>query len=641
MSLDGSVSGRDASATAQVEAKSVVTEVQPAHVRIAADSSPVGKSISGAYFVNMMEDAEEDVEASSILDGSPHRGSSAEYASTVDAGSHPVRLLRGAWRIPSTVRLDFDFYKVFFLNMINEKYNVSTIQVILCFERLARLIGLKLAKDSARTLAHLQDENKIVHWDKYLSLVKGYESKAMYLGSNRVNPGEKGELVIDQETTLVLTPIERINITIEDSGSSNWASLIALYRVGIIVLSVTSIVLESVPGLKVKPNCDQDPCLGEPEPRPLFGTIEMVTTICFTVDFAIRLALAGFVRSELTDRARIIEMGVGRGKFVIHKTFETRLFAFLFSLSTVIDLVAIMPYYIRIGLSSSKSHGLQVVRIVRLGTILRLMRIRQFRDMQMILPRAFSQSLSALAILILGFMILILFFSVLVYFQESGDWYPAGSVVNGVTTTVGHFYRPTAINEDVLELTPFTSIPAAVWWAIITALTIGYGDMVPASTGGKYIGGLLAIAGVIVLAMPIAVIGSNFTTEYTRFYGIRKQLVQSKDQDIQRKILVRYLQDTGLTNEHITESESGETVVSSAARNALTKKLTELAETYSFVTEIAQEFGKLSENAAEPDPADVAEFVKESLELIEANGNIRILHILVFEIAIELIQPAK
>jgi voltage-gated potassium channel len=56
----------------------------------------------------------------------------------------------------------------------------------------------------------------------------------------------------------------------------------------------------------------------------------------------------------------------------------------------------------------------------------------------------------------------------------------------------------------------FSSIPAATWWAITTVTTVGYGDVVPQTTIGRMIGGLTMIAGLVMLALPVAIIATSF-----------------------------------------------------------------------------------------------------------------------------------
>ena len=57
----------------------------------------------------------------------------------------------------------------------------------------------------------------------------------------------------------------------------------------------------------------------------------------------------------------------------------------------------------------------------------------------------------------------------------------------------------------------YSSIPAAMWWGLITLATVGYGDMVPITPVGKFFGGVIALIGIGVFALPAGIIASGFT----------------------------------------------------------------------------------------------------------------------------------
>ena len=57
----------------------------------------------------------------------------------------------------------------------------------------------------------------------------------------------------------------------------------------------------------------------------------------------------------------------------------------------------------------------------------------------------------------------------------------------------------------------FSSIPETMWWGVVTFSTIGYGDMYPITDMGRILGGVIAILGIGLFALPTGILVSGFT----------------------------------------------------------------------------------------------------------------------------------
>lgn len=158
-----------------------------------------------------------------------------------------------------------------------------------------------------------------------------------------------------------------------------------------------------------------------------------------------------------------------------------------------IDFFAIIPYFVTLGTELAKDRGAQpsvslaLIRVIRLVRVFRIFKLSRHSKGLQILGQTLKASLRELALLIFFLFIGVILFSSAAYFAEVDS-----------------------------PKTSFTSIPEAFWWAVVSMTTVGYGDMYPETVGGKLVGSMCAIAGVLTISLPVPVIVSNFSYFYHR-----------------------------------------------------------------------------------------------------------------------------
>ena len=106
----------------------------------------------------------------------------------------------------------------------------------------------------------------------------------------------------------------------------------------------------------------------------------------------------------------------------------------------------------------------------------------------------------------------------------------------------------------------FSSIPEAMWWAIATLTTIGYGDVTPVTGMGKFFGAIIAIIGIGVVALPSGILASGFTDQLKRRQAqyeneLSKALQDGVITSSERNKLTKIARDMNLSEEQIKTME--------------------------------------------------------------------------------------
>ena len=219
-------------------------------------------------------------------------------------------------------------------------------------------------------------------------------------------------------------------VEFNDNKLSRW---FAFFIQALILLSLVTFSVETLPNLK-------------PQTQTILTFIEIFCVVTFTIEYLLRIYVAD-------SKPR-----------------------FIFSFFGLIDLVAILPFYLSFGVDL---RSLRALRFLRLFRILKLVRYNKAMN-------HFVRAIKSAKEEILLFIFITL---MLIYFSAVGIYY----------------------FENEAQPEHFTSIFDSLWWAIITLTTVGYGDVYPITVGGKVFTFFILMIGLGIVAIPTGIISSALT----------------------------------------------------------------------------------------------------------------------------------
>uniref|UniRef100_A0A1I8GHG7 Ion_trans domain-containing protein n=1 Tax=Macrostomum lignano TaxID=282301 RepID=A0A1I8GHG7_9PLAT len=252
-----------------------------------------------------------------------------------------------------------------------------------------------------------------------------------------------------------------------ENPQSSTAALVFYYVTGFfIAVSVLANVIETIP-CGIVPGTNLNPACGDKFSNAFF-CLDTACVLIFTMEYLARL----YAAPDRLKHAREV--------------------------MSVIDLVAILPYYIGLFMPDNKDLSGAFVTL----RVFRVFRIFKFSRHSMglrILGYTLQSCASELGFLLFSMSMAVIIFATVMYYAEKNQ-------------------------PD----TGFSSIPASFWYTIVTMTTLGYGDIVPATIMGKIVGGVCSLSGVLVIALPVPVIVSNFSRIYHQNQRADKRKAEKK-----------------------------------------------------------------------------------------------------------------
>lgn len=194
-----------------------------------------------------------------------------------------------------------------------------------------------------------------------------------------------------------------------------------------------------------------------------FYYFDWVSVIIFTIEYVLRVWSS-------THEKRFHHPIKGRLKYML-------------TIGAIIDLLAFLPAY----LHSIIGFDLRILRILRLLRFFRLFRLTAYMKATKMVTNVFKTRKNELVLSLVLTIFLMIVASCLLYFAEHGE--PDST---------------------------FTSIPATMWWAVVTLTTAGYGDMIPVTVIGKILTSIIMLAGVAFFALPAGIITAGFLEEFNK-----------------------------------------------------------------------------------------------------------------------------
>ncbi|HEY2229013.1 MAG TPA: cyclic nucleotide-gated ion channel [Xanthobacteraceae bacterium] len=217
----------------------------------------------------------------------------------------------------------------------------------------------------------------------------------------------------------------------------------------LIIVNLIAVTLQSVPDLAERYG-------------PLFTAVELLSLTVFTLEYGLRVWVA-------VEHPPYHHLGPHQARL-----------KFIFSAMGIIDLLAVLPFWLALVLPAE----LRVVLVFRVIRFLKLTR--------------YSAGVSSLLDVI---------------YTERRALFGCFIILMGATLIAASVMH---LIERNVQPDKFGTIPDAMWWAIVTLGTLGYGDVVPVTALGRVVAGVTIFLGLIMVALPVGIVATAFAERIHR-----------------------------------------------------------------------------------------------------------------------------
>lgn len=192
--------------------------------------------------------------------------------------------------------------------------------------------------------------------------------------------------------------------------------------------------------------------------QSLFQVFEIITVIVFTIEYILRIWTAD----------------------LLYPNAKHPHLKYIFSFMAIIDLLAILPFYL--PFFSADLRFLRMMRLFRLFRLLRVLKLGRYFDALQVIVKVIRTSAPQLIMSVVLCFFVMLFSAIIMYEVE-----------------------------NPVQPEQFPNVLASLWWAICTLTTVGYGDVYPITSVGRFFASVISLVGIGIIAIPTGIIAAGFS----------------------------------------------------------------------------------------------------------------------------------